>query len=152
MKLITLALLVFAAACTSVRPGVNITEDSWSAEFDASAENGVGGRVSVGQVQLPEQWEEGSTNRFAGGVFWRAYVWKGLYLEPRMEVALYPVLGTPYELEAGLRLGYTYKDFSVHLGVSRPLGNGNNHEDEGEYTHIPSGWKPEVGLDFTWRW
>jgi hypothetical protein len=131
---------------------VNLSEAGWSAEFDASAKNGAGVRVSAGKVDLPDRWEPSSTERFALGAIWRAKVWRGLYLEPRAELAYYPQLGTPYELEAGLRLGYEYKNFSVHIGVRRPLGNGNNHEDEGEYTHIPSGWKPEVGLNFTWRW
>ena len=154
LGIICIVAAFLAAGCSSVTAGGGYIEDGWTAEVTALAPTNIGTRLSFSQEKLPVEWKEwgSSANRYAFGPLWHINVYKGFYAEPRLDIAYYPTLGTEFEPEFGLRLGYQHDNFGIYIGVRHPLGNGNRHEDAGRYSHIPDGWKPEAGAFITWGW
>ena len=146
--------VIICGGCTSVETGGGYIQDGLVVEVTGLTAKGVGGRFSFGQEFLPPEWGPWGdrTNRFAGSVLWQAQVYKGFYLEPRLDLAYYPDIGTQWELEAGGRVGWKYDFLGLYIGARHPLGNGDTHEDVGRYSHIPDGWKIEAGFNLTWRW
>jgi hypothetical protein len=146
--------LCFLVGCVSVETGGRISDNGWAVEVTALTAKHIGLRGSIGQEKLPVEWAEwgSKANRYALGPVWQIPVYKGFYVEPRLDIAYYPTLGTEWELEAAGRVGWKHDWFGVYVGARHPLGNGDRHEDIGRYSHIPDGWKLEAGFNLTWRW
>lgn len=149
------ALILFClVGCSSINVGGGYIDRGGTLEVSSKMNDSpFGMRVSVSKIALPSGWKElygDSTMRYAAGPFAQINVISGFYIEPRIEAAFYPDLGTPFEPEAGFRIGWIYEHLNLYVGVRHPLGNGDRHEsfDPPEYEHINDGWKPEVG--FTW--
>ncbi len=154
IAILAVATIVSCLGCTSIQTGGGYIQDGLAVEVTALSPKNIGARFSFGQEFLPPEWAHWGdrTDRFAASVLWQAPVYKGFYLEPRLDVAYYPDIGTEFELEAAGRVGWKHDWFGVYIGARHPLGNGDRHEDIGRYSHIPDGWKIEAGFQLTWRW
>ncbi len=156
-KILILLTLLLSVGCSSLELGGGYADDGWTTEVTTTSKRNpnLGVRVSAGRERLPDKWAQlygEYVDRYAFGPFYRVKLPHGFFVEPRFEVAYYNELGTPWEPEVGFRIGWQYKSFTVYGGGRHPLGNGDRHEAQGEYEHIPDGWKPEIGFNWTFNW
>jgi len=156
MRFLSLILLL-SIGCQQFRAGPSYIDRGLSTEYSAfQAADGtpIGMRLSVGYVEMPREWKEDWTMRYAVGPYLQIPLPLNFYLEPRFEVAYYPSLGTPFEPEGGARIGWSYKNLQIFGGVRFPFGNGNDHEklNPPEYEHIYAGVKPEFGFSWSFDW
>jgi hypothetical protein len=155
LTLISSLLILFTIGCGSIQTGGGYMHDGWgvevtglSHETEAGPFKNIGVRGTFGEEHLLPEWEHDKTYRYALSGLTQIRIYKGIYVEPRLDLVYYPNLDTAFEPEFGFRVGYKYKKIGIYIGARRPLGNGDLHllEDPPEYRHIPDGWKLEYGV------
>jgi len=147
---------IFFVSCASVGVDGGAAYKGYNMRLVGMTKEHIGAFVSYGQESLPQRWRDkfhmDRVDRYGFGGLFQTTIYKGLYFEPRGDIAYYPGLGTPWEFEFGIRLGYKYRGFGIYVGARHPMGNGDRHEANGDWEHIPDGWKPEFGISYTWTW